>query len=43
MKEDVSHLEGGRAKVVGKFNFPALYSPWELGIKGIYWGWGGLA
>lgn len=45
MKEDVNHLEGGRAEVVGKFDFPALYSLWGLGIKGIYWGgvgWAGL-
>lgn len=43
MKEDVNHLERGRGEVVGNFNFSALYSLWELGTKGVYWGWGGRA
>lgn len=37
LREIVNHLEGGREEDVGNFNFPALCSLWEVGIKAIHW------
>lgn len=42
LREIVNHLEGRREEDVGIFNFPALYSLWEVGIKGIHWEWDGV-